>query len=66
MTDEHDRLKDYEDDGRLKEYKRAMKEAVDEWLDAKFQQVGKWTLRGIAAGGLAALTYFLIHFGGKP
>lgn len=65
MSDE-DRLKDYEDDAQREATKSAMKEAVDEWLDAKFQQVGKWTVRGIAAAALAALTYFLINYGGKP
>lgn len=59
-------LKDYEDESRRKEIKDAMKEAVNEWLDDKFKQVGKWTVRGISAAALAALVYFILHFGGKP
>lgn len=60
-----DRLKDYEAD-RHAEIKAALKEAVQEWMDDKFRQVGKWTVRGITAAALAALTYFILHFGGWP
>lgn len=57
--------KDYDDDARRREIKDAMKEAVNEWLDEKYRQVGKWTLRGLGAMSVAALCYFILHFG-KP
>ncbi len=46
--------------------KDAVKEALTEWLDKKFEQVGKFTVNGILAMALAALVYFiLIHQGWK-
>jgi hypothetical protein len=44
--------------------KRAMKEAIKEWLDDQFKIVGKWTVRGFLAAALSGLVYFLVHFGG--
>ncbi len=41
--------------------KQALKEGVDEWLEAKFAQFGKWTLGGLAAAGLAGLVYLALH-----
>lgn len=38
-------------------HKEAIKEAISEWLDKQFSVVGRWTLKGIAAMGLAALFY---------
>jgi len=44
--------------------KEAVKEALKEWLDEQFARVGKWTVHGIIAAGLAALVYFiLVHNG---
>ena len=40
--------------------KEALKEALKEWLDEKFAEVGKWSLKGIAAAILSALVYFLL------
>jgi len=37
--------------------KDAVKEAIIEWLNEQFAKVGKWTMRGIAAMGFAALVY---------
>jgi len=38
-------------------HKEAIKEAISEWLDKQFISLGKWTLKGIAAMGLAVLVY---------
>jgi len=38
----------------------AVKEAVTEWLDAKWAQFGKWTFKGVAAALLGALVTFLV------
>ena len=35
----------------------AIKEAIQEWLDKQFIVLGKWTLKGLSAMGLAALVY---------
>ena len=40
--------------------KQALKEGVDEWLEAKFAQFGKWTLSGLAAAALAGLVYLAL------
>lgn len=45
------------------EKKEIIKEAISEWLDAKYSAFGKWTLHGMAAAGLAAAAYFLISHG---
>jgi hypothetical protein len=38
-------------------HKEAIKEAISEWLDKQFIVLGKWTLKGISAMGLAVLVY---------
>lgn len=40
--------------------KEAVKEALTEWLDAKWATLGKWTGRGIAAAAFAVLTYLYL------
>lgn len=47
------------------EQKRLLKEALQEWLDAKYAEFGKWTARGIAAAALVALVVFLTAHGMK-
>lgn len=42
------------------ERKRIVKEAISEWLDAKFAVLGRWSLGGIAAAALALLAYLLM------
>ena len=37
------------------ESKRVFKEALNEWLDHKFTEFGKWTLRGILIALFGAL-----------
>ena len=46
--------------------KEAVKEAITEWLDTQFATVGRWTVRGIIAVGLAGLLYaYLVTHGFK-
>ena len=46
------------------EIKDVMKTAITEWMDAKFQTFGKWSLTGLAVMGLGALTYFILRMNG--
>lgn len=46
------------------EQKSIVKEAIREWLDEKYTELGKWTLHGMLAAGLGALAYFLATHGG--
>ena len=39
------------------ETKEAMKEGLQEWLDKKFMEFGKWRLKGITAMVLVGLVY---------
>lgn len=45
-----------------KEAKDVLKEALKEWLDDKYAEVGKWAVRSIAVAALGALAYFVIHY----
>lgn len=46
--------------------KEAIKEAISEWLDARFADVGRWTVKGLIAAALAGLLYaYLITKGFK-
>lgn len=48
------------------EYKEAIKEALHEWLDAKFAEFGKWTFRGVLAAVLFGGAYlYLVSHGWK-
>jgi HEPN domain-containing protein len=50
-------LRDVLDDPvRRDDLKEVFKEAHDEWMEKKFAEFGKWTLRGVAA---AAFTGFV-------
>ncbi len=48
--------------------KEALAEAAKEWLDDRYRQVGKWSVRGISAAAFAALVYFVLTHTGwvKP
>jgi hypothetical protein len=46
------------------EVKRALKEALKEWLDDKFLQFGKWSAAGVAAAILSTITYFILTANG--
>ena len=45
------------------EQKQVLKEAMQEWLDAKYSEFGKWTLRGVLAAALVMLATFLSSHG---
>jgi hypothetical protein len=46
------------------ERKDIVKEAINEWLNDKYRDVGKWTMHGILAATLAALAYaYLLELG---
>jgi hypothetical protein len=45
------------------EHKTLIKEAISEWLDAKYSEFGKWTFHGLLATGIAWLGYFVISHG---
>ncbi|MFA5170434.1 MAG: hypothetical protein WC426_02630 [Sulfuriferula sp.] len=47
------------------EQKALLKQALQEWLDEKYAEFGKWTLRGIAAAFLVVLIMFLNSHGVK-
>ena len=40
--------------------KEAVKAAIQEWLDDKYKELGRWTLRGLAAATLALLAYYYL------
>lgn len=44
--------------------KAAFKEAMQEWLDAKYTALGKWTARGLAAALVTGLLYLLLTLNG--
>jgi hypothetical protein len=46
------------------EIKDALKEGLKEWMDDQVTEVGRWTLRGLAAAGVVALTYFILTLNG--
>ena len=53
-----------EEKERRDEMRETMKEALREWLDAKFADFGKWSAIGIACMFLAVVTYFALKFAG--
>lgn len=46
------------------EMKKAMKEALKEWLDEKYMSLGKWSMSAFAAAVLGALIYFILWSNG--
>lgn len=46
------------------EVKQATKEAIKEWMDEKFAQLGVWSMRTILIAALGALTYFILGANG--
>lgn len=46
------------------ETKEALKDALKEWLDEKFSELGKWSARTILVMALGALTYFILNMNG--
>jgi hypothetical protein len=47
------------------EQKALIKEALQDWLDAKYAEVGKWTVRGVVAVALVLLISFATAHGVK-
>ena len=47
------------------EQKELFKKALQEWLDAKYSEFGRWTLHGVAAASLVALVVFMTGHGVK-
>lgn len=43
--------------------KELIKEALKEWLDEKFAQFGKWTLKSLAAAFFGLVIYFAVSHG---
>jgi hypothetical protein len=41
-------------------WKEAIKEAISEWLEAKFAQLGKWTFGGLMAAAFAGAVYLAL------
>lgn len=37
--------------------KAALKEGLREWLDEKYAELGKWSLKGLAAAAIAGIAY---------
>lgn len=49
---------------RIEITKTAIREVMNEWLDARLREVGRWSLRGIALAGFVALLYFILTHSG--
>jgi hypothetical protein len=62
MTDQQEKQ-----NHRREDIKDAMKEAMREWLDDKFAEVGRWGLKSLAALAIVALLWLiLVTHGWKP
>lgn len=44
-------------DERDDQQREIMKEAINEWLNARFTEFGKWTFRGLIALAVAGIAY---------
>lgn len=64
LQDHSRRLHDLEQQLATDPLKAAVKDALKEWLNEKFAEVGKWSVRGILAAVLAALAYFILTSNG--
>lgn len=49
---------------KREELKRLFKEALKEWLDEKYLELGRWSLMAFFAGLVAAACYFMIWANG--
>ena len=52
------------DDLTREERKAIVKEAITEWMDGKFLELGIWTFRGVLALGFGVLVYFVMTMNG--
>ena len=48
------------------EQKAVFKEALNEWLEAKYSTLGKWTLATISVAAFGAVLYILLMLGWRP
>lgn len=55
---------DFNDEEQKKFVRESIKEGINAWLDSKLRDIGKWTIRGIAAAAVAALAHFITSYGG--
>lgn len=39
--------------------KEIIKEAIKEWLDEKYTNIGRWTVYGLVASGVVGLLYLI-------
>jgi len=46
------------------EMRKIMVEAIDEWLDKKFSQFGRWSFYGFVAAVAAGSAYLMLISGG--
>jgi hypothetical protein len=46
------------------ETKQAMKEAMREWMDDKFQEFGRWSFYSLLAAVFGAMVYFILTASG--
>lgn len=44
--------------------KEAFKEAASEWLDQKYSEIGKWTVRALGAAFLTAVVTLIVYTNG--
>lgn len=47
----------------LEQHKQVIKEAIKEWLDEKFADFGKWTIKSLGAIILTAVVIYLVNHG---
>jgi len=43
-----------------KDQKQIMKEAIKEWMDERYAEVGKWFIKSILIAGVTSLLYYYI------
>lgn len=46
-------------------FRTVMKQAIEEWMDRKFAEFGKWSFYGIVAAGLGVLGFLIFAKGMK-
>ena len=61
-------MPDLNDPKQRAEFRLAVKEAIDEWLEKQFAAFGRWSAAGIASLiiGFIAYIYFNVPHGFKP
>lgn len=44
--------------------RKVFDDAIRDWLDKKFADFGRWSLKGIMAAAFSGLVYWYVHTGG--